>query len=184
MTASRKVFVSLLLLLPLLSSPAPARDAFDPRLQIGIGLLPAVMAANKRLSRAESGQSLPVYLVYRENLHLARQLGDALALVGEVRGHPLEINSISFGSLHNSKLDPLSTIFLVEPLGGHLDELVKFASEHQLLLFSPFKGDVERGASAGFQVTHKVLPAVNMTTLKASKIQLKAFFLRVAVKYE
>ena len=176
--------LALLILLPLLGGPASAGDALDARLQIGIGLLPAVMAANKQLSRVESGKSLPVYLVYRENLHLARQLEETLGRDSKVRGHALDIKSISLGSLHNNKVDALTTIFLVESLDSHLAEMIEFTRERQLLLFSPFKGDVERGASAGFQVTHKVLPAVNMTTLKASKIQLKAFFLRVAVKHE
>jgi len=47
-----------------------------------------------------------------------------------------------------------------------------------------FEGDVERGVATGFRVTDKVLPMVNMTSLKLSNIQLKAFFLRVAVKHE
>jgi hypothetical protein len=53
-----------------------------------------------------------------------------------------------------------------------------------VLLFSPFEGDVERGVATGFRVTDKVLPMVNTTSLKLSNIQLKAFFLRVAVKHE
>ena len=75
-------------------------------------------------------------------------------------------------------------VFITEPLDQRLPELVELAGQQRVLLFSPFKGDVELGVTTGFQVTDKVLPLVNMASLKESKIQLKAFFLRIAVKHE
>ena len=69
-------------------------------------------------------------------------------------------------------------------MGNNLDDLIEFVQQKQVLLFSPFEGDVERGVTAGFRVTDKVLPMVNMASLKLSNIYLKAFFLRVAVKHE
>jgi hypothetical protein len=179
--------LGLILLLCVSALPGPAvlaQEALEPRLQIGINLLPAVIAANKGLNTDPSSATLPIYLVYRENRHLAEQLRDSLGRVGIIRKRVIEIIPISLNSLLASKTRPLSSIFIAEPMNQELEDLIQFARQHRALLFSPFKGDVEKGVPAGFKVTDKVLPMVNMASLRESKIQLKAFFLRIAVKYE
>lgn len=177
------MLAALTLLLSIASLPSQAQDALSPRLQIGIGILPAVIAANQRLA-SDDVKILPIYLVYQDNHHLAEQLRPGLEKIGKLRQRELKIESLSMADLLASNPAPTSTIFLVEPLGNNLGELLKFAQQKRVLLFSPFEGDVERGVATGFRVTDKVLPMVNMTSLKQSNIQLKAFFLRVAVKHE
>ena len=163
--------------------PAAAQDVIPPRLQIGIGLLPAVIAANKQIS-SESADPLPVYLVYQNNRLLAERLKPGLEKVERIKQRKLEIKSISLDDLLASKPGAAGAIFLAEELDGDLESLIEFVEKQKILLFSPFKGNVERGVAAGFRVTDKVLPMVNMNALKKSNIQLKAFFLRVAVKHE
>ena len=107
-----------------------------------------------------------------------------LAERGSIRERRLEIAAVQLGDLLTRKLPPNSTIFIVEPGDARLERLIDFASQQGVLLFSPYEGDVELGVNAGFKVTDKVLPLVNMDSLKRSKIQLKAFFLRIAVKYD
>ncbi len=172
-----------LLLAALAPLTTTAQDALSPRLQIGIGLLPAVIAANKLIT-GESSQPLSVYLVYNNNRYLAENLRSSLDKVDRVRERKLAVDSIALPQLLASEPPPMSAIFIAEELGDELEPLIDFAASQKVLLFSPFKGDVERGVAAGFRVTDKVLPMVNMTALKQSNIQLKAFFLRVAVKHE
>ncbi len=176
--------VALLCLVPFVGLPSLAQENATPRLQIGINLLPAVIAANQSLAISDGSNDLPIYLVYRENRRHALQLEPALRQVGEIRKRKLEIKTLSLEALLAAEPAPLSIVFITEPLDRRLDELVELAQRHRILLFSPFKGDVELGVTAGFQVTDKVLPLVNMASLKQSKIQLKAFFLRIAVKHE
>lgn len=178
-----RLLLALLLWLPLLPSPALTQDALSPRLQIGIGILPAVVAANKRLA-ADASPVLPVYLVYNNNRHLAEQLKPELEKVDRIQRHLLEVQGIALTELLERELEPSAVIFIVEPLGANLPRLIEFVERRKVLLFSPFEGDVERGVAAGFRVTDKVLPLVNVTALKQSNIHLKAFFLRVAVKHE
>jgi hypothetical protein len=173
----------LALLLSIAGPLSQAQEALSPRLQIGIGILPAIIAANQRLAN-DDAQSLSIYLVYQNNRHRAEQLRPALEKIGKIRRHELEIESLSMTQLLEDDPAPTSAIFLVEPVGRELDELLAFTERKRVLLFSPFVGDVERGIATGFRVTDKVLPMVNMTALKQSNIQLKAFFLRVAVKHE
>jgi hypothetical protein len=171
-------------LAPILGTTSLAQDGLSPRLQIGINLLPAIIAANQSLAATDISQNLPIYLVYREDLYQAEQLKPRIDQLGKIRGRVLEVMPISLDALLASAPLPLSVVFITEPLDGQLPDLVRFAQQQRILLFSPFAGDVHRGVTAGFQVTDKVLPLVNMASLKQSKIQLKAFFLRIAVKHE
>lgn len=181
---SRKTALTLLVLLLSFSvQPSRAQEALSPRLQIGISILPAVIAANKRLANDDT-QSLPIYLVYQNNRQLAEQLRPGLERIGMIRRRGMRIESISLAELLASNPVPASTIFLAEPIGDDLGGLLEFVQQKRVLTFSPFEGDVERGVATGFRVTDKVLPMVNMTSLKQSNIQLKAFFLRIAVKHE
>ncbi|MDH3629556.1 MAG: YfiR/HmsC family protein [Gammaproteobacteria bacterium] len=176
--------MALLCLASFVGLPSLAQDAASPRLQIGINLLPAIIAANQSLAVSDGTNNLPIYLVYRENRHLAKQLEPGLRQVGEIRKRKLEITILSLDELLSQGPAPLSVVFITEPLDQRLPELVELAEQQRILLFSPFKGDVELGVTTGFQVTDKVLPLVNMASLKQSKIKLKAFFLRIAVKHE
>lgn len=171
-------------LVPILGSTSLAQDRLSPRLQIGINLLPAVVAANQSLAATDVNRSLPIYLVYREDRYQGEQLKQSINRVGKIRGRPLKAETISLDELLAAEPLPLGVVFIAEPLDRQLPDLIRFAQQQRLLLFSPFAGDVERGVATGFQVTDKVLPQVNMASLKQSKIQLKAFFLRIAVKYE
>lgn len=165
-----------------------AQDKLSPRLQIGIHLLPAIVAANKNLATTDTStgasQNLPVYLVYRDDRNQAEQIKPGLARIGSIRHRALKVMTISLDALFARELQPYAVIFITGPMKQRLSELNRFAQHQQALLFSPFEGDVERGVTTGFQVTDKVLPLVNMDSLEKSKIQLKAFFLRIAVKYE
>jgi hypothetical protein len=180
--------IASLLLFPLVmfsaTAQAQVQDTISPRLQIGINLLPAIIAANKSVINSEPNTELSIYLVYKVNRHLAEQLQTRLAERGAIRERRLEIAALNLSDLLTRKLPPNSTIFIVEPSDTRLEQLIEFALQQRALLFSPYQGDVELGVNAGFKVTDKVLPLVNIGSLKRSKIQLKAFFLRIAVKHE
>lgn len=176
--------IALLCLVSFVGLPSLAQENATPRLQIGINLLPAVIAANQSLAASDGTNDLPIYLVYRENRRRALQLEPILRQIGEIRKRKIKIKSLALDALLADEPAPLSIVFITEPLDQRLDELITLAQQQRILLFSPFKGDVEHGVTAGFQVTDKVLPLVNMASLKQSKIQLKAFFLRIAVKHE
>lgn len=164
-------------------APSLAQEGLAPRLQIGSSILPGILAADKRLAGVGS-ETLPVYLVYRDNRRQAEQIRSGLEKIGSIRGRELRLESVSLGDLPSLDPPPASAVFIAEPLGAELEQLLEFSRQRKLLLFSPFEGDVERGVATGFRVTDKVLPMVNMQALKQSNVQLKAFFLRIAVKHE
>lgn len=177
-------FITCYALVSIPGNASLAQDNLSPRLQIGIHLLPAIVAANKGLVTTDASQDLPVYLVYRDNRNQAEQIKPGIARIASIRHRTLKVITISLDALLASELQPHAVIFITGPMSRRLPELNRFAQRQQALLFSPFEGDVERGVTTGFQVTDKVLPLINMDALVKSKIQLKAFFLRIAVKYE
>jgi hypothetical protein len=182
--ATRTGLIILFGLVQITGATSLAQDALSPRLHIGLNLLPAIIAANKSLATTDPDQNLPIYLVYHENPNQAEYLEQYLNQLGKVRNRSLDVMTIALDELLAREPPPLAVVFITEPLDQRLPDLVQFAQHQRALLFSPFDGDVERGVATGFQVTDKVLPLVNITALKQSKIQLKAFFLRIAVKYE
>jgi len=176
--------VVLLYLASMLGYSASAQEALATRLQIGINLLPAIIAANNGLATIGNDEKLPIYLVYLDNDHVADLLKQSLGRVGQIRKHVIDIKIIKLDDLLALDPQPFSTVFIAEALDSRLPDLIRFSRQQRALLFSPFKGDVKRGVATGFRVTDQVLPLVNMESLKQSKIQLKAFFLRIAVKHE
>ena len=178
------LLVLLVFATPLGGSISRASDGLAPRLQIGIGLLPAIMAANQTLAAGGSVAGVAVYLVYQNDRHVAEQLRTHLEQVGTIGQNPVVPVVISADELLNENPAPHSAVFIAESIGSDLGALTEYAERRRLLTFSPFKGDVERGVMTGFRVTDKVLPQINLPALKRSNIQLKAFFLRIAVKHE
>ncbi len=179
------LLVILLMVLPFVGESTLAQGDVSMRRQLGIEQLPLVIAANKDLGAQDSSEPLSILLLYRDSPQVAEQLKQRLLkTVPVIRGRELDVRGISLEDLFAENPSSLSSVFLAEPLDDRIDEVIRYAETKRLLLYSPFKGDVERGVAAGFKVTHKVLPMVNTRALQRARIQLKAFFLRIAVKYE
>ena len=161
-----------------------AQEALAPRLQIGINLLPAIIAANNGIADLAEDKSLKIYIVYLADEHGADLVQRGVSRVGRIRKRALEISILSLDELLQRDIEPMSTLFVAEPMADRLDELIDYSTTRRALLFSPYENDVARGVATGFHVTDRVRPWVNMESLRQSKIQLKAFFLRIAVKHE
>lgn len=168
----------------LMNTPVFAEDALTPRIQIGLNLIPAVLAANKNLNAEQDPALLTVHVVYLQNIQRAIKSGNQLESVDAIRGHRLIIKVTHLDDLLGQTLEQNDSLFISEKMGRHLDALIRYAHAQQVILFSPFKGDVQKGVMSGFEVTNKVLPAINLKAMRNSNIHLKAFFLRIAVKYE
>lgn len=189
-SARSKYFTGLVLAaaLTLLTSFSPslfAHNHLAPRLQIGINLLPAIIAANNNLTnQLDDENRLPVYILYKHNRDVAQKLAQQIRRVGHIHDYRLLVTTLAVDSLVLSDKIKPATIFIAEPMNDQLDEIIGVAQKNRMLLFSPFKGDIQRGVMTGFRVTDRVLPMVNLESLRQARINLKAFFLRIAVKYE
>ena len=77
-------------------------------------------------------------------------------------------------------VDSVVGVFLAEPLHDDLRLVLDFARSRNAMVFSPFEGDVERGAHGGISVRDRILPYINTSALQRDGIRLKAFFTKVA----
>lgn len=179
-------YLAVVILFSLLSLQTTyAQKGLQPRLEIGLSLLPAVIAANKNLNHyLSNNDTLSVYLVYQRDIQLATAIKSRISKSVIIQKQNVKYQAISQSNLLVEENLNAAAIFIIEPAGSNLKELIGFSHDIKSLLFSPFKGDVEQGVATGFQVTDRVLPMVNIQSLEKTKIKLKAFFLRIAVKYE
>jgi hypothetical protein len=67
---------------------------------------------------------------------------------------------------------------------AQLGEMLAEAKRNHLIVFSPFAGDVERGAMAGLSVGSQIKPYFNVRSLREAKIDINPMLLRMSKQYE
>lgn len=168
-------------ILTLCASTGLANEQNDRRVLMGLRLFPAIVAADQELAKKRSGNdALSIVLLYREDAVAAENAARRLATTGKIKNFPLAIRMVSYDQLNTLTTDPPAAIFLVEWSPGDLEGVVRFGITHQRIVFSPFKGDVRAGASAGIFISDRMLPLINRKTLDAAGIRLQPFLLDVA----
>jgi hypothetical protein len=163
-----------------LAEPVPERRA-----AIGIDLFRTTLAADRDIADKGDAGGLPLLLVYTDDPVTAELLGEKLLRGGPIREQPIRVEVIAaVASLSLFEQRPPAGIFLTQPTPvGRLQELVAFAKAHGIILFSPFQGEVELGATAGQYVGAQVQPYINLRTLEESGIELKVLFFKIAKIY-
>ena len=168
-------------MLPIL--PVLADEELDRRTTIGIKLFRTTLAADTAIAeKAGEGGALSLLLFYAHDRERAEVLAERLRAAGAIRRTPIRVALSDDPSLAAFDDHPPVAVFLSEEPddGEDLARLVDYAEEHGSLLFSPFRGHVERGVGAGLFIAAKVRPYLNLRSLEASGIALRPFFLRIA----
>lgn len=157
-------------------------DSYDERrVRTAARLVRALLTAHEGLAAMQqNGGGLEV-LVWGEQERHTKPL---LTLIAPpVRGGPtlvsgLELRARADTELPASDAIPPVAIFLSEKLDDEaFSRLLAWCIAHGVILYSPFEGDVERGATAGVSIQAKVQPLVNLDTLRSSGIALRRFYL-------
>ncbi|MCU7922409.1 MAG: YfiR family protein [Candidatus Thiodiazotropha sp. (ex Dulcina madagascariensis)] len=152
----------------------------EQRLNVGIHLFPACLNADLSLSgRVTPNGALRILVVHDQDPVHAETAAAGLRELHSVGGYPLKIDKVSLASLVTHETDRISALFIATP-GIQTDIFDRWAREHQVMVFSPFAGDVERGAVAGLYVSDRILPLVNLSQAERAGIRFKPFFLRIA----
>ena len=183
---SKKIFLLFFIFLLCFSS---ARSLFADewtlqRIWAGLELFPTVLSADSNLKDKTVGGKLRLVLIYGDEESRARQMARSLKEKKSIRGVPVSVATENIDSFlsHPGKADT-SAIFLTEKIDDRIFPLVEYGIQNNLIVFSPFDGDVEDGATAGIFIRDRILPYVNVETLEKSDIRLKQLFLKVAKKY-
>ena len=176
----------LLLLLGLTMAVANVgADTYDERrVRHGARLFRALLAADVDLPGKLGADGKLHLLVYGADAGLAAEIGELIAPKDAAPIQQLPVRVERIDALPEGANDAPVGLFLIEvPPNEEFERLVQWGIANQVIVYSPFEGDVERGAMAGLSIEAKVLPYVNLNTLEASGVKLKPFFLKIAKQY-
>ncbi|MDY7033897.1 MAG: hypothetical protein SVY10_18540 [Thermodesulfobacteriota bacterium] len=177
----RFVFILAMALLTLLPSGLSAGEREDRRAWAGLDLFPSLLAADGDITKKHGPDGeLLLVLVYTDRKRFATDITQHLKKIGKIRGIPIRIELTQDTSLKGYEENPPAGIFIAERLFHRLDSIIQFGRRHHIIVFSPFEGDVEQGVPGGIVVSDRILPYINMKSMRLSKIQIKPFFMRIA----
>ena len=131
----------------------------ERRLLVGLNFFPNVVAVDEDiLSKRTASGKLRLLLVYENNRKSAEKFAKQLnKRVRSIKKTPIEIVVTNDPVKEFSPSNRPAGIFLTEWLSdATFKKIMRFGVEHQIIVFSPFVGDVERGATAGLYISTKI----------------------------
>lgn len=164
-----------------------AEDVQALRARAGVRFFRSLLAADVDLQKkvVPPDQLLIVFLYVDD----ARGANDLMARFGEqtkeLRGLPVVTEATKDVTLSAYAQRVPAGIFIAQPPSKKaLASIIRYGIEHHVIIYSPYEGHVESGVLGGLFVDAQMRPFVNGTTLVASQITLKDFFLKVAKVYQ
>lgn len=178
----RWMLMLMLLTVAICSAPAHADPQQERRVRTGARLMLALLAADLELEAKTRASGRIEVLIYGRDAQLGSIVSQTLS---PAQGEAPAVRSLPLAVAHlDREPDPSlrpQALFVASPLDpAELDRLIAWSIRQGVILYSPFEGDVERGALAGLSIEAKVLPLLNSRTLEASGIRLKPFFVKIA----
>jgi len=158
------------------------------RVDISLSIFPRVVAVdNSFRKKLVHGKNVQLIFIYSKNepraVELAEKVNEKSRSIG---GMKVVASAENISSVINVQRETRPTaIFLAERLAD--DELLRvmnYGVSESRLVFSPFSGDVERGATVGISVTNRVKPYFNLKTLRRSEIEINALLMKMSKRYE
>lgn len=183
----------LIILLALHFSSAFAFDEVtERRRSIGLSLFRTLLASDRHINqKANPDNQLNIILIYSGDPDDTLRISERLVNIGrgakkgKIHGMPIKISNINVDNLPYIQFSEIAGIYIVDKLlEQQLDTVIKIGISHQIIVYSPFEGDVEKGVSAGLAVGIRVLPYINLKALEKAQVAIKALVLKVAKIYE
>lgn len=158
------------------------------RVDISLSIFPRIVAVDNHFrEKLVADNKVQLLFLYSENETRAQDLAKRIKKDGKnIGGMTVMTSALSISSaLEKEQADKPTAIFISERLSEeNLNKVMAFAESQNRLVFSPFSGDVERGATVGISVTNRVKPYFNLTTLKRSNIVINALLMKMSKRYE
>jgi hypothetical protein len=183
------VFAAVLLVaIVLAAQPSVSDDFTERRITAGAKIFRALLAADIDIVRKTgSSGELRLCLLYTDDTGNAETAAATLGHRDDsrIRKMTISIEILSFAECIADDGERLAGVFLTQRLNDEkLQTLTALANERHMVVFSPFEGDVERGVQSGIAVEARVRPYLNTNALRAARVRLKSFFMKVAKVYE
>lgn len=169
--------------------PSLGADEFtELRISAGAKIFRALLAADMDIARKTTSDGrLRLYLLYLDNQTNAEIVAQTFADHNSevrIRQLPVKVEILSYSEFLAQQRGRPAGVFLTQVLGEQeLAAIIEYTNRLNIVLFSPFIGDVERGVQSGLAVEARVRPYLNMGALRSADVRLKPFFLKVAKQH-
>jgi len=184
----RKFFVLFLaLLLSFFTVDVFADVMQERRLTISASLFPRIIAVDTDITdKLDADGNIRLVLIYSDSKSKAEKISKLMTRkVKKIAGKTIVFSLIDINKPSLLDSEKHTGVFLVQPLSETQIQKVKdHSSKNGILLFSPFEGDVERGAMASIFVGAKIRPYFNSLSMKNARVNLKPALLKVSKLYE
>ena len=182
-------FARLLILLvwSLISMQVLADAMQERRITISASIFPRLIAVDLNLlEKLDESGNVRLGLVYLSDIDQAKKTGKLISRkIKKIAGKNIVVEYIDLKSINQYMEKSLSGIFLTQVFSNsEIKKIITFSNSKNVLSFSPFEGDVERGISASIFVGAKIRPYFNIKSLNIAGVKLKPALLKVSKAYE
>lgn len=158
------------------------------RVDISLSIFPRIVAVDNHFrEKLVDKNKVRLVFLYVENKKRAENLAERMEQENKnIGGMGVMVSALSISSATKIKDKQSPTaIFISERLSDEdLKAVMAYAETENRLVFSPFSGDVERGATVGISVTNRVKPYFNLLSLKKSRVDINALLMKMSKIYE
>lgn len=166
---------------------APASEIDDRRIRISLEIFPRIVAVDQDLrDKVSDKDKVRLFVIYDRDADSAQRVTDTMRnTFTNIGGRAVEFVVQSAEQAIKSGMQRPSAVFIAEFLSdGVLSTVLKQAIDKHVLVFSPFAGDVERGATVGIAISSRIKPYFNVPTLNQSHISINEKLLSISQRYE
>jgi len=155
------------------------------RILTSLEWFPKIINIDRELSQKRTPQgNLNVVFVYQNNREaverIAKNFQQRFPRIGQYTVQVLIVNTQVLPSLNY-----VSAVFIGELLNkSEIKTILKYAENERVLIFSPFKGDVEKGIASGIATAGRIQPYFNKSALRRANLMLDEHVLNSAKLYE
>lgn len=162
-------------------------DTDERRVKISLSIFPRVIIVDDHFrDKVTDNNVINLAFVYDKDRARAQDLRKLFLKKSQtVAGMTLKVKPVAADNVTDLEEPSFTALFVTERIGDEqFGKLVEYATRRHLVLFSPFSGDVERGATAGISVTSRVKPYFNIGTLERSQIEINSLLMNMSKRYE
>jgi hypothetical protein len=164
-----------------------AGEAEERRVRISLEIFPRIVAVDLDLrSKLSTTNTLRLIVLYEHDgeaaRHVAAQMKNSFT---NISGMAVGFEVQSAQQAISAGMEQPAAVFVSELLSDDsFTAMMKAAAERHVLVFSPFAGDVERGATVGIAISSRIKPYFNVSTLGLSHININEKLLSISQRYE
>jgi len=179
--------ISVLCVLLFYLVPSYSDELEERRIKISLAIFPKIVAVDQDLdAKLTQDNEVKLLFVYDNNRTRAEALSELFVdKMTNIAGKPVKVVVIDVRDVSLIFTERSAGIFITERLDKiQFNKIVRVGVSEQIMIFSPYAGDVERGATVGVAIGNRVRPYFNVDTLKNSKVNILNKLLKVSKRYE